>query len=193
MADAVGLAVGEHGAAPHLHPDRRGGLRGDILQHVGALLSRVDIHLDVQHVGDRADAGLQPLLDGDLPGPRLLGGGGQRAHVFIVGTVQAGVLGIARLGHLRQQGGVLIVAHHDHVAVDLIIRYAVVLEVGHDLADFRRRQALIQLRVRLLAHGHRQRDHSDQDHSQGGGQYDAQFLAHIFEKVLDLFPKTLQL
>ena len=107
-------------------------------------------------------------------------------QISVQERLEASIRTIPNVGHLHQQCGVLIVAHHDHVAVDLIIRYAVVLEVGHDLADFRRRQALIQLRVRLLAHGHRQRDHSDQDHSQGSGQYDAspgQQRTYVLEDV----------
>ena len=134
-ADTLGLLVGEHITAAQRHLDGCFGLGGNVLQHIGPVLTRRDDDVRVQHAVHGANVGLQLLLGGDKVGLLPLGVGGHGPYMVPVAAVEAAVLGVALLGQLGNQGRVLAAGHHDRAADRLIIGKAAVLQVGRNLLN----------------------------------------------------------
>ena len=196
VADAIHVLICKLDSILEEERYRRRGLGTAVLEHEGPVLARRDDDVRVPHPLKLTQDALQLLLGGDPERRRPLGGGGHHAHVVPVTAVQAAVLGVARQGQLGQQGLVLARPdHHRGASGHLEVRIAAVLQVARNLAGLLGSQVLVQLHILglPLAQRHGQDDNGHQDHRQDSGQYDAHFLAHVFEEVLDLLPKTFQL
>ena len=193
VADCRGLLRRQHFAFPHNKHNGRLAAGLHVLQDIGLVLPRSNGDESLLYAGEVSDNSSQPLLQGNLQvGISLCIGGGQPRflEVRIIEVALLGVTGLHQPGHHHV---LLVRPDIDGISLQAVVREAVLLQIIYNRAGLRTGEIGKERRVGLVIghdHQHRNEGHNCHHH---GTQYDAHLCAHIFEEVLDLFPKLLQL
>ena len=111
-----------------------------------------------------------------------------------VGAEEVAAPGVARLGQPGEHDVPLVGPDLNSVPVyQAVVGKAVLLQVAEDLRGLRGIQIVVERFIGPVPGPEGKGRDGHNKHRQGDTQYDAHLGAHVFEKVLDLLPKTFQL